>query len=177
MPGRVFAAVLAVTVAGCAPEHAVTEQSQEPSHTPMVASPVRTASGTRACPAESRPDDPAVQAAIAAVPKLRDDLPWYVGASGQAGDCRLSWVLLSAHGTASTPDQLLFFDGRSYLGTATPQPHPYTEVIDSGQDTVTVRYRYIVGDEPNCCPAGQTSVRFRIGGDGHLEVLDPLPSK
>ena len=99
-----------------------------------------------------------------------------MSARGHTADCRLSWVLLSLDkATASSPQQVLFFDRNTPLGPATPQPRPYINVTNTGDDTVTVQYQWLVGDEPSCCPTGIGTVRFRIGDDGKLQAVDPLP--
>jgi hypothetical protein len=40
---------------------------------------------------------------------------------------------------------------------------------------VQVQYQWRQGDEAPCCPTGIGTVRFRIGQDGALEALDPIP--
>ena len=50
-------------------------------------------------------------------------------------------------------------------------------MVPSGPDGVTVQYQWLVGDEPSCCPTGLGTVRFRIGSDGALAALDPVPNQ
>jgi hypothetical protein len=101
---------------------------------------------------------------------------WTETARGHANGCRLHWVQVAPQGaTASSPGQVLFFDRNTALGTATPDPRPFITVLPSGPEAVLVQYQWLVGDEPNCCPTGLGTVRFRIGADGALETLDPIP--
>jgi len=71
---------------------------------------------------------------------------------------------------------LFFFDRHTPLGPATPQPRPYINVINTGDDTVSVQYQWQQGNEGPCCPTGIGTVRFRIGDDGKLTALDPIPN-
>lgn len=120
--------------------------------------------------------DADVSAVLATLPRLREDLEWTVGQRGGSKSGRLVWVrAVIPQGTVSTPDHLLLFDGRTYLGTATAEPRPYTRVIADGDDTVTVEYRWIVADEPFAAPAGRGTVRYQLTADGTLTALDPPP--
>lgn len=117
------------------------------------------------------PTPEVVQQAIAGVAP-----GWVETARGHANNCRLHWVEVAPKGaTASSMNQVLFFDRNTVLGTPTPDPRPYLTVLPSGPDAALVQYQWLVGDEPSCCPTGLGTVRFRIGGDGALEPLDPIP--
>ena len=157
---------------GCAGQHSTADQSSVTTTT----SPRSVSAQSSASASECGADDAAMQHAITAIPKLQDDMPWYLGEGGHTGDCSLAWVFLDAHGTASTPGQLVFFHDSEIVGTAAPEPRPYLSVIDNGQDTVTVQFEWPVGNDPNCCPTGRATVRYQLSPDGRAEPLDPLPA-
>ena len=75
----------------------------------------------------------------------------------------------------STPQQLLFFDHNTPLGTPTPNPKPYITVLPPSDDTVTVQYQWQVGSDQPCCPTGAGTVKFQIGSDGKLQALGKIP--
>ena len=101
---------------------------------------------------------------------------WVETARGHVNGCRLHWVQVAPQGaSASSPGQVLFFDRNTALGTPTPEPRPYLTVLPSGPDAALVQYQWLVGNEASCCPSGLGTVRFRIGGNGALEALDPIP--
>ena len=61
-------------------------------------------------------------------------------------------------------------------GTATPEPRPYINVLNAGDDTVVVQYQWQQGNDAPCCPTGIGTVRFQIGEDGKLKPIDPIPN-
>lgn len=88
----------------------------------------------------------------------------------------MHWVqIIPTIASESTPQQLLFFDRNTALGSPTPNPRPYITVLPPGDDTVTVQYRWRVGSDPECCPTGSGTVGFQIGPDGRLIALGPIP--
>ncbi|NKY89517.1 LppP/LprE family lipoprotein [Nocardia veterana] len=84
--------------------------------------------------------------------------PWQpqAGTEATTGHCpALLWMTAQTpRGTASSPEHVLFFHDNTYLGTAAAKPTAFTSVTGSTDTSVTVQYRWIAGDEPNCCPAG-----------------------
>lgn len=127
------------------------------------------------CSDADGPSADTVRRAIAAVPAVAADSTWTESARGYTRNCRLHWVKLTlSDATAASPEQLLFFDHDTPLGSPTPNPKPYTTVLSSGADAVTVQYQWRIGDEPSCCPAGIATTRYRIA-DGRLKALDPIP--
>lgn len=130
-----------------------------------------------ACAESDGPGPDTVRRAIAEVPVVAPGSTWVESARGYTRNCRLHWVKLTASDAmAATPEQLLFFDRDTPLGSPTPNPKPYTTVLSSGQDTVTVQYQWQVGDEPSCCPTGIGTTRYQIT-NGKLKVLDPIPDQ
>jgi hypothetical protein len=88
----------------------------------------------------------------------------------------LYWVqIIPSIADESTPQQLLFFDHNTPLGTPTASPKPYITVLPPGDDTVAVQYRWQVGSDQACCPTGVGTVKFQIGSDGKLHALGKIP--
>lgn len=102
---------------------------------------------------------------------------WREVARGHTQNCRLYWIQVAAGTDSAAPAHLLFFDRNTPIGTATPQPRPYTTVLTPGDNTVTVQYQWEKpGDAPNR-PTGIAQVRFQLGDDGKVKALDPIPNQ
>jgi hypothetical protein len=95
--------------------------------------------------------------------------------SGHTADCSLHWVVVTSGDASDSPGQVLFFHGKSPVGTPTPEPRPYITVNAAGNDTAAVQYKWRQGQDPACCPTGTATVRFKLE-DGKLKALDPLPN-
>jgi LppP/LprE lipoprotein len=128
------------------------------------------------CKSSDGPTTETVRQAIVSVPILVPDSIWVEIARGHTKKCRLNWVqIIPSIASESTPQQLLFFDRNTPLGSPTPNPKPYITVLAPGDDTVTVQYRWQVGSDEPCCPRGVGTVRFKIGSDGKLQAQDAIP--
>ena len=112
-----------------------------------------------------------VAAKIAKLPAAN----WSEIVSGHTADCSLHWVVVGSGDASDSPGQVLFFDRKSPIGTATPDPRPYITVSAMSSDTAAVQYQWRQGQEPACCPTGIATVRFKIE-DGKLKALDPIPN-
>jgi len=121
-------------------------------------------------------DGPTADTVSSAIKRLSPASGWSEAGRGHTHNCRLYWVQVSAGANAAAPQHLLFFDRNTPLGTATPEPKPYTTVLNSGEDTVTVQYQVEKPGDAAGSPTGIGQVRFRLGSDGRLQVLDPIPS-
>jgi hypothetical protein len=129
-----------------------------------------------ACKASDGPTNDTVRQAIASVPVLVPGSIWVEIARGHTKKCRLYWVqIIPSIADESTPQQLLFFDHNTPLGTPTPNPKPYIAVLPPSDDTITVQYRWQVGSDQACCPTGNGTVKFQIGSDGKLQALGKIP--
>jgi len=129
-----------------------------------------------ACKASDGPTSNTVRQAIASVPILTPGSIWVEIARGHTKKCRLHWVqIIPSIADESTPQQLLFFDHNTPLGTPAPNPKPYITVLPPGDDTVTVQYRWQVGSDQACCPTGVGIVKFQIGSDGKLQAMGKIP--
>jgi hypothetical protein len=128
------------------------------------------------CKEADGPTADTVRQAIASVPVEVAGSSWVEIARGHTKNCRLYWLqIIPTIASESTPQQLLLFDHNRPLGTPTPNPKPYITVLGVNEDTVTVQYRWQVGNEEPCCPKGSGTVKFQIGPDGMLKALDKIP--
>jgi LppP/LprE lipoprotein len=100
---------------------------------------------------------------------------WREASRGHTADCGLHWVVVTAGDASDSPQQVLFFDHNSPIGTPTPDPRPYITVTPLGNDAAVVQYQWRQAQEPACCPTGVGSARFTIE-DGKLKALDPIPN-
>jgi len=134
------------------------------------------ASRADACKDSDGPTADTVRQAITAVPVEVPGSSWVEIARGHTKKCRLYWVqIIPTIASESTPQQLLFFDHNTPLGTPTPNPKPYITVLPPSDDTITVQYQWQVGKDEPCCPTGIGTVKFQIGSDGKLQALGKIP--
>lgn len=127
------------------------------------------------CSPSDGPAADTVSAAIAAQPLPAGDASWHEVGRGHTGDCRLYWVQVGAGSASDALQHLLFFDHNTFVRTATPNPRPYTTVVRSGRDTVTVQYQWEQANDEPGRPTGIGTVRYQLGPDGKLKALDPVP--
>ena len=123
------------------------------------------------CTPDDGPGADTVASEIAKLPAAE----WTEIVSGHTADCGLHWVVVTSGDASDSPGQVLFFDRKSPIGTATPEPRPYITVTAQGNDTAAVQYQWRQGQEPACCPTGIATVRFKLE-DGKLKALDPIPN-
>jgi hypothetical protein len=134
------------------------------------------ASRADTCKDSDGPTADIVRQAIASVPVEVPGSSWVEIARGHTKKCRLYWVqIIPTIAAESTPQQLLFFDHNTPLGTPTPNPKPYITVLPPSDDTITVQYQWQVGKDEPCCPTGIGTVKFQIGSDGKLQALGKIP--
>ncbi|OHU85942.1 LppP/LprE family lipoprotein [Mycobacterium talmoniae] len=130
------------------------------------------------CADSDGPSADTVQHAIIAEPSAVPGSTWTEIGRGHTHDCRLYWVQIApSSATAVSPNQLLFFDHNTPLGSPTTNPKPYTTVLTPGEDTVTVQYQWQKGGDTPERPTGIGTVRYQIGPDGKLKALDPIPNQ
>ncbi|MFG1932250.1 LppP/LprE family lipoprotein [Mycobacterium sp. NPDC048908] len=155
-PSRLIAVFLAcLFIAGCGAD----QQSSSPTTTP-------------GCTPADGPTDDTVSAEIAKLPAA----PWIEVVRGHTDDCSLHWVAVTSGDASDSPGQVLFFDRKTPLGTATPDPRPYVTISASDGDIAAVQYKWRQGQDPACCPSGAATVRFKVQ-DGKLKALDPIPAQ
>ena len=138
--------------------------------------PAPPAAQSDSCKDSDGPTADTVRQAIASVPVDVAGSMWVEIARGHTKKCRLYWVqIIPTIASESTPQQLLFFDHNIPLGTPTPTPKPYITVLPPSDDTITVQYRWQVGNDQPCCPTGTGMVKFKIGSDDKLQALGNIP--
>lgn len=133
--------------------------------------PAPTTTTSAGCTPADGPSAETIAAEIAKLPAAQ----WTEIVNGHTADCSLHWVVVASGDASDSPGQVLFFDRKSPIGTATPEPRPYITVTAQGNDTAAVQYQWRQGQEPACCPTGIATVRFKIE-DGKLKALDPIPN-
>lgn len=121
-------------------------------------------------------DSPAVTNAVDTLPRYFPDDPWTVYKIGDKC-ASFTWVAATAsdRATASTPNHYLFFADGRYLGTATYDPHSFTFVSGQSADTITIGYRWLIGDDAFADPTGGPAlIRYQWDGS-QVTMLDSLP--
>lgn len=120
---------------------------------------------------------PTVSDAVASLPSYFDGVGWVAYAMGDPC-ASFTWVSATApNATASTPDHHLFFADGVYLGTATAEPYSFSSVSGQTANTITIGYRWLVGDEAFADPQGGPAV-VRYQWDGStVTMLDTLPAE
>ena len=130
------------------------------------------------CTDADGPTPDTVSQAIATLPVATSGSGWTEAARGHTHDCRLYWVQVKpGNATAASAEQLLFFDHNTPLGTPTPNPKPYTTVLYSTVDTVTVQYQWQVARDSACCPTGIGTTQYHISSDGRLVARGTIPNQ
>lgn len=128
------------------------------------------------CAPTDGPSADAVADQIAKLPAPEAGRQWTQIGSGHTSNCRLYWVQVGqTNPQPNSTGQLLFFDRQTPLGPATPEPRPYINVVTNADDTVVVNYQWQQGHDSPTAPTGIATVRFRIGDDGKLVAVDPIP--
>ncbi|MDC8973046.1 LppP/LprE family lipoprotein [Mycobacterium marinum] len=153
---------------------AATARATTSATTPVATSP------TSAPPGSCGPDEAAAVAAALATlpPDKKTGRPWNPTPEFSDYDpcAELSAVVVTVvDATRSSPDEALMFHRGQFVGTATPEAYPFTqlEAPASTDDLVVLTYR----SRQSCdaCEDGVlTVVGFQWQGD-HVQMLDPPP--
>ncbi|WP_187776171.1 LppP/LprE family lipoprotein [Antrihabitans cavernicola] len=126
------------------------------------------------------PSSAVVQNALASVGTAPRGDAFVPGQSsvGTKPNCpELEWIMASTPGaTGSSPENLMLFHDGKFVQLGTPKPSAFGYVTGSTDDSVTVHYSWLVGDEPNCCPQGNADVTFTWDGSGVVSDI-PVPDK
>ncbi len=126
------------------------------------------------CTPADGPAQNVVTASIFALPAPPSG-KWTQMSSGHTANCALYWVQVGQNNsTPDSPQQVVFFNKNTMIGTPTANARPYITVTASAPDSVTVQYQWEqVKDQPGM-PTGIGSARFTVDG-GALKALDPIP--
>ena len=71
-------------------------------------------------------------------------------------------MVVTSGDASDSPQQVLFFNRNTPLGTPTPDLRPYITVTTTGNDTAFVQYQWRQGQDAACCPTGIVTIRFKI---------------
>lgn len=96
--------------------------------------------------------------------------------SGTTPNCpTLMWAVAETPGgTGSSPENVLFFHDGKFQKFATPSPSAFTSIVGSTDDSLTVHYSWLVGDEPNSSPQGNAEITFMWDGS-HVVSDNEVP--
>nr|WP_296774438.1 LppP/LprE family lipoprotein [Rhodococcus sp. (in: high G+C Gram-positive bacteria)] len=175
-PGQQSVSSTAAPSIGTVPPVVEAPAAPSPATIPTVDAPVETHKPYSAYPICLDLSSTRVTDAVASLPAYFEGSPWIATEIGDA--CApFTWVRADTGGTASSPVHLLFFAGQNYdyLGTATLEPYAFTSVVGQTADTVTVDYRWPVGNDANADPTGGSAViEYRWNGS-QVDMLGTLP--
>ncbi|KIU17489.1 LppP/LprE family lipoprotein [Mycolicibacterium llatzerense] len=126
------------------------------------------------CTPADGPAQNVVTASIYALPAPPSG-KWTQMSSGHTANCALYWVQVGQNNsTPDSPQQVVFFNKNTMIGTPTPNARPYITVTASAPDSVTVQYQWEQAKDQPGMPTGIGSTRFTVDG-GALKALDPIP--
>src|SRR5512139_628167 len=80
------------------------------------------------CTHADGPSAASVDSSIKQLPAGR----WRESSRGHTADCHLHWVVVTVGDASDSPQQVLFFDRTSPIGTPTADPRPYITVTPLG---------------------------------------------
>lgn len=124
-------------------------------------------------PVECSPESVPVAADAAAIAPPFADRSWAVWSTGNLCGTLGYAELVTKGGTGSSPTQLLLYNEGRFLGTGI-KCNALGQVTSSNYDSVTVGYRWPVGDDSNANMTGRASVTFRWNGSS-VDMLGELP--
>ncbi|MFJ7289377.1 LppP/LprE family lipoprotein [Curtobacterium sp. NPDC098951] len=173
--GILFAAVLAVVLAGCsggedADPTATTTRTVTATPTAVAESPSSppssTPTPTPTCGPSSGAEAAAGPIADLPLPAGLEDARWDAANADTAGYdacAALSWVTVSVErATGSSPVAILLFHDGRYLGTATKEQYGFVpDISRTDASTIAVTYHYAKPDETTAEESGRTNATFR----------------
>src|SRR5689334_9429167 len=75
---------------------------------------------TAGCTAAEGPTQDSIVYEINQLPELPEGQKWRQTTSGHTADCRLHWAQVTSGDASDAPQQAIFFDHNSPIGTVTP---------------------------------------------------------
>lgn len=186
----VFAAALVLT--GCSggdteeeaasaptPETVTVTATAEPTSVPSTEPREQPTSTTEQAPAptpaECSPADVPLATNAASIAQPFPDRSWAVWRTGNLCGTLGYAELATAGGTGSSPTQLLLYNEGRFLGTGI-KCNSLGQVTDSTDDSVSVQYRWPIGDDSNSNMRGRATVTFRWNGSS-VDMLGDLPQE
>lgn len=147
--------------------------SAEPSAASPAESSAQTTTEPEPTPAECSPSAVPVTADAAGIAPPFPDRSWSVWQTGNLCGSLGYAELATAGGTGSSPTQLLLYNEGEFLGTGI-RCNALGQVIGSTADSVTVQYRWPVGNESNANMSGRADVTFQWNGSS-VDMIGNLP--
>lgn len=93
--------------------------------------------------------------------------------------CGLDWMLVTGNGVgdATYQSRVLLFSGGRFLGTVDPKPYSYTSIAGYTKYSVTVRYRWLRGNDPFCCASGGPTTVTAFTAFGQVFRIGQFPPR
>lgn len=145
----------------------------EPSATSPVQSSAQPTTEPEPTPTECSPSAVPVANDAAGIAPPFPDRSWTVWQTGNLCSPLGYAELATAGGTGSSPTQLLLYNEGEFLGTGI-RCNALGQVIGSTADSVTVQYRWPVGNDSNANMSGRADVTFQWNGSS-VDMIGNLP--
>lgn len=160
----------ATSSAGTVTVTSTVEPTAEPDHaTPADTSPLAPAPTQTQCDPSSVP----VSSNAASIAPPLPGVAWSVYQTGNLCGTLGYSELATTGGTGSSPTQLLLFNRGEFLGTGI-KCNALGQVTGSTDDSVSVQYRWPVGDDSNANMSGRAKVTFQWNGSS-VDMVGDLP--
>lgn len=150
---------------------ATTEPDVQPTQQP-TSTPVQAPSTT---PTACTPSEVTVATDAARIAQPFPDNAWAVWQTGNLCGTLGYAELVTEGGTGSSPTQLLLYNEGRFLGTGITC-NSLGHVTDATDDSVSVEYRWPVGDDSNANMRGRATVTFHWNGSS-VDMLGELPQE
>lgn len=176
-----------LTLAGCAGEQTANDAAPASTVETVTVTATATDTPTSATPTpttEPTPEPTQVQCSEETVPVSADaagiapPLPgesWTVWQTGNLCGTLGYAELATAGGTGSSPTQLLLYNEGRFLGTGI-RCNALGQVTSSNAGSVTVQYRWPVGNDSNANMSGRAVVVFQWNGSS-VDMIGSLPTE
>lgn len=147
----------------------------EPSTEPDAAPTTTTVQSPDPTPPPCSPESVPVTADAATIAPPLPGVGWTVWQTGNLCGSLGYAELATAGGTGSSPTQLLLYNNGEFLGTGI-RCNALGEVSGSTADSVTVGYRWPIGDDSNANMRGRATVTYQWNGSS-VDMIGDLPSE
>lgn len=130
---------------------------------------------TAPAPPQCSPESVPVASDAATIAQPFPDRGWAVWQTGNLCGTLGYAELLTAGGTGSSPTQLLLYNNGEFLGTGI-KCNALGQVSGSTADSVTVGYRWPIGDDSNANMRGRATVTYQWNGSS-VDMIGDLPAE